>query len=108
MEQTSYPTLSAGNENPEYILHPDKSRNITADVLSGSAIDYYDSFFDMYLAAKNSLGTKTSYANDINIAKNNYITVSLGSKSLKLKIAFDKIISETSSKTDQLLKIYGW
>ena len=46
MAQTDDVTTGAGNENPEYVLHPEKAKNIASDVLTGYQLDYYDSFFD--------------------------------------------------------------
>ena len=34
MSQTDGITTSAGNENPEYLVHPDRGKNITSDILS--------------------------------------------------------------------------
>ena len=82
MEQTDGVTTTPGNENPEYVLHPEKAKNITSDILSGYGLDYYDAFFDMYVSSEN-----TDY---INFSGDNYITAAYSGRTKTVKVVFDK------------------
>ncbi|MBQ8425317.1 MAG: hypothetical protein IJX17_04785, partial [Clostridia bacterium] len=98
LEKTNGVTTSAGNENPEYILHPDKSKNLMSDVITGNNLKYYDSIFDMYLASSiEDQSNKGDFSKDINLAENNYIRFKMdpskgatSNPTLNLKIAFNK------------------
>ncbi|MBP3581310.1 MAG: hypothetical protein J6J33_00990, partial [Clostridia bacterium] len=94
MEQTDGLTTTIGNENPEYVIHPQKAKNITSDILSGYNIDYYDSIYDYYVSFDSS-----KFNEDVNISKNNYITLKYGTNETKVKIAFDKSNKETNARS---------
>ena len=106
MAQTDGVITSAGNENPEYVLHPEKAKNIASDVLSGYQLDYYDNFFDLFVETS---GEQNAY----NIAEDNYMTFTYNGQQLKLKIAFDRNMYHTFAKTFSFSKymaesLFSW
>ena len=93
LEQTETLTTEMGNENPEYVLHPDKSRIVTNQVLSGENLPFYDSIFDL------NVGFSDVENSTANISQNNYLTFSLNGKSRDIKISFHKNPSYEHTRT---------
>ena len=64
LEQTDELITTMGNENPEYVNHPDKALLVTNQILSGSHLSYYDSIFDLTAAYRNEPNATTEISNN--------------------------------------------
>ena len=99
MEQTEGVTTGIGNENPEFVLHPEKSKNVVSDILSGNNIEYYDSLFDSYISVDYADSQRT-YQNDLNIAKDNYLIFDMkNDESYRVKIAFNNLSGQVNTRS---------
>ena len=94
LEQTNGITTTEGNENPEYVLHPDKARSVSNSILSGSALTYYDSYYDIYA----SYNASTVATANTSISSTNYLTFKIGGTSVPIKIAFNTNYSYVHSR----------